>query len=145
MLGNVDRTNVRQKAGRSWRARVLGAPTADSRPAPNNLAKVYRLRSTKENARFQSAGDPLDRQPPDVTPSPCSRREGRGMAGPGRCQDSLPSVSDRYRACGGPRCLSGCVGDSGCAHLNQQCPRVFHFLLAMVTLLNFQLPLVCFA
>ena len=29
-------------------------------------------------------------------PSPCSRREGRGMAGPGRCQDSLPSVSDRY-------------------------------------------------
>ena len=30
-------------------------------------------------------------------------------------------------------------------HLNQQCPRVFHFLLAMVTLLNFQLPLVWFA
>ena len=29
-------------------------------------------------------------------------------------------------------------------HLNQQCPRVFHFLLAMVTLLNFQLPLVWF-
>ena len=30
-------------------------------------------------------------------------------------------------------------------HLNQQCPPVFHFLLAMVTLLNFQLPLAWFA
>ena len=36
-------------------------------------------------------------------PSPCSRREGRGMAGPGRCQDSLPSVSDRYPRLRGSR------------------------------------------
>ena len=34
--------------------------------------------------------------PAPVPPRSPRRREGRGMAGPGRCQDSLPSVADRY-------------------------------------------------
>ena len=40
---------------------------------------------------------PVSGLPAPVPPRSPRRREGRGMAGPGRCQDSLASVSDRYR------------------------------------------------
>ena len=53
----------------------------------------------------QLVQQPLDlgNAPGRATPWTGSRREGRGMAGPGRCQDSLPSVSDRYPRLRGSR------------------------------------------
>ena len=52
---------------------------------------------------FSLPGDPLDRQPPDGIPQPVQPLGRAGAAEPRRCQDSLPSVSDRYPRLRGSR------------------------------------------